>query len=91
MYYSGYIQTHCHKNKKIKRADQILPEVYGTTLRGKQDWTIHRYTGHKTHSEDKQNKEKHNTEIQKDELHRHPTKNVDEPRCSRRVIISYFA
>jgi len=21
------------KNKKIKRADQILPEVYGTTLR----------------------------------------------------------
>jgi hypothetical protein len=33
MYYSGYIQTHCQKNKKIKRADQILPEVYGTTLR----------------------------------------------------------
>jgi hypothetical protein len=32
MYYSGYIQKHCHKNKKIKRADQILPEVYGTTL-----------------------------------------------------------
>ena len=32
MYYSGYIQTHCQKNKKIKRADQILPEVYGTTL-----------------------------------------------------------
>jgi hypothetical protein len=31
--YSGYIQTHCQKNKKIKRADQILPEVYGTTLR----------------------------------------------------------
>jgi len=28
----GYIQTHCQKNKKIKRADQILPEVYGTTL-----------------------------------------------------------
>jgi hypothetical protein len=27
-----YIQTHCQKNKKIKRADQILPEVYGTTL-----------------------------------------------------------
>jgi hypothetical protein len=26
-------QTHCQKNKKIKRADQILPEVYGTTLR----------------------------------------------------------
>jgi hypothetical protein len=26
------IQTHCQKNKKIKRADQILPEVYGTTL-----------------------------------------------------------
>jgi hypothetical protein len=22
----------CQKNKKIKRADQILPEVYGTTL-----------------------------------------------------------
>jgi hypothetical protein len=31
-YYSGYIQTHCQKNKKIKRADQILPELYGTTL-----------------------------------------------------------
>jgi uncharacterized membrane protein len=31
--YSGYIQTHCQKNKKIKRADQILPEVYGTTLK----------------------------------------------------------
>ena len=31
IYYSGYIQTHCQKNKKIK-ADQILPEVYGTTL-----------------------------------------------------------
>jgi hypothetical protein len=29
---SGYIQTHCQNNKKIKRADQILPEVYGTTL-----------------------------------------------------------
>ena len=28
----GYIQTHCQKNKKIKQADQILPEVYGTTL-----------------------------------------------------------
>jgi hypothetical protein len=28
----GYIQTHCQKNKKIKRADQILHEVYGTTL-----------------------------------------------------------
>ena len=26
-------QTHCQKNKKIKRTDQILPEVYGTTLR----------------------------------------------------------
>ena len=26
-------QTHCQKNKKIKRVDQILPEVYGTTLR----------------------------------------------------------
>jgi hypothetical protein len=34
IYYSGYIQTHCQKNKKIKRADEILPEVYGTTLRG---------------------------------------------------------
>ena len=34
IYYSGYIQTHCQKkNKKIKLADQILPEVYGTTLR----------------------------------------------------------
>ena len=33
--YSGYIQTHCQKNKKIKRADQILPEVYDTTLRCK--------------------------------------------------------
>jgi hypothetical protein len=32
MYYSGYIQTHCQKNKKIKRVDQILPEVYGTTI-----------------------------------------------------------
>jgi hypothetical protein len=32
IYYSGYIQTHCQKNKKIKRVDQILPEVYGTTL-----------------------------------------------------------
>jgi hypothetical protein len=26
------IQTQCQKNKKIKQADQILPEVYGTTL-----------------------------------------------------------
>jgi hypothetical protein len=26
------LQTHCQKNKKIKRADQILPEVYGTTF-----------------------------------------------------------
>jgi len=26
------IFKHCQKNKKIKRADQILPEVYGTTL-----------------------------------------------------------
>ena len=32
IYYSGYIQTNCQKNKKIKRTDQILPEVYGTTL-----------------------------------------------------------
>jgi hypothetical protein len=32
IHYSGYIQTHCQQNKKIKRADQILPEVYGTTL-----------------------------------------------------------
>jgi hypothetical protein len=32
IYYSGYIQTHCQKNKKIKQADTILPEVYGTTL-----------------------------------------------------------
>jgi len=32
IYYSGYFQTHCQKNKKIKRADQILTEVYGTTL-----------------------------------------------------------
>ena len=29
IYYSGYIQTHCLKNKEIKRADQILPDVYG--------------------------------------------------------------
>jgi hypothetical protein len=35
IYYSGYIQTHCQQNKKIKRADQILPEVYGTTLNGR--------------------------------------------------------
>ena len=27
------LQTHCQQNKKIKGADQILPEVYGTTLR----------------------------------------------------------
>ena len=35
VYYSGYIQAHCQKKKykKIKRADQILPEVYGTTLK----------------------------------------------------------
>ena len=32
IYYSGYIQTHCQNNKNIKRAHQILPEVYGTTL-----------------------------------------------------------
>jgi hypothetical protein len=32
IYYSGYIQTHCQKNKKIKLGDQILPEVYGNTL-----------------------------------------------------------
>jgi hypothetical protein len=32
IYYSGYIQTHCQKNKNIKWADQILPEVYGTTI-----------------------------------------------------------
>jgi hypothetical protein len=25
-------QTHCQINKKINRAHQILPEVYGTTL-----------------------------------------------------------
>jgi len=35
MYYSGYIQTHCQNNKKIKRTDQILLEVYGTTLKTK--------------------------------------------------------
>jgi hypothetical protein len=34
IYYSGYIQTHCQKSKKIKWADQILHEVYGTTLNG---------------------------------------------------------
>jgi hypothetical protein len=34
IYYSGYIQAHCQKSKKIKRADQILPEVYGTTFKG---------------------------------------------------------
>jgi hypothetical protein len=33
IYCSGYIQTHCQKNKKTKGADQILPEVYGTTLK----------------------------------------------------------
>ena len=27
-----YSNTLPKKNKKIKRADQILPEVYGTTL-----------------------------------------------------------
>jgi CRISPR/Cas system-associated protein endoribonuclease Cas2 len=27
IYWSGYIQTHCKNNKKIKRADQILPKV----------------------------------------------------------------
>jgi hypothetical protein len=32
IYYSGKIQT-LPKNKKIKRADKILPEVYGTTLK----------------------------------------------------------
>ena len=32
IYFCGYIQTYCQKNKKIKRADQMLPEVYGTTL-----------------------------------------------------------
>ena len=32
IYSSGYLQAHCQKKKKIKRADQILPEVYGTTL-----------------------------------------------------------
>jgi hypothetical protein len=26
-------ETHYQKNKKIKRADQISPEVYGTTLK----------------------------------------------------------
>ena len=26
--------THCQKNKKIKRADKILSDVYGTTLIG---------------------------------------------------------
>jgi hypothetical protein len=29
LYFNGHCQE---KNKKIKRADQILPEVYGTTL-----------------------------------------------------------
>ena len=29
IFISGYIQTHCQKNEKIKRADQ---KVYGTTL-----------------------------------------------------------
>jgi hypothetical protein len=33
IFISGYIQTNSQKNKKIKRADQILPEVYGTTLK----------------------------------------------------------
>ena len=27
------IFKHCQKNKKIKPADQILPEVYSTTLK----------------------------------------------------------
>ena len=53
MYYSGYIQTHCHKNKTIKRTDQILPEVYGTTLTIKWNTKIppppHTHT-HKTHT-----------------------------------------
>ena len=40
IYYSGYIQTHCQKNKKIKRADQILPEVYGIALNGRKDRRI---------------------------------------------------
>jgi len=31
IYYSGYIQTHCQKNKKIKRADHILRKVYKVT------------------------------------------------------------
>jgi hypothetical protein len=43
IYYSGYIQTHCQKNKKIERADQILPEVYGTTLSGL-DYSPHKLT-----------------------------------------------
>jgi hypothetical protein len=37
---SGYIQTHYQKNKKIKRADQILPEVYGTTLSALPNWAV---------------------------------------------------
>ena len=32
IFISGHIQTYCQKNKKVKQADQILPEVYGTTL-----------------------------------------------------------
>ena len=43
MYCSGYIQTHCQKNKKIKRADQILTEVYGTTLNDKNIFTFCRF------------------------------------------------
>ena len=39
IYYSEYIQTHCQKNKKIKRADQILPEVYEYHLKlGNLEW-----------------------------------------------------
>jgi hypothetical protein len=35
------IFTHCQQNKKIKRADHILPEVYVTTLR--RVWRVWRY------------------------------------------------
>jgi hypothetical protein len=41
IYYSGYIQTHCQKTSENKRADQILPEMYGTTLSLKEKRTLH--------------------------------------------------
>jgi hypothetical protein len=55
----GYIQTHCQKNKKIKQADKILPEVHGTTLR--QVVSIYRINWYEKYCEGELKLSSHNT------------------------------